>query len=83
MDLISGTAQVFGVSPEVMDKDPELGNRISGTTLRYEGYEAGDDIVGWAGSLEVTVTSAGMYVESIHSDPETARAAALARVSGR
>jgi hypothetical protein len=82
MESISGTAQVFGMSPEVMDRDPELGNRIAGTTLQYEGFEVGDDVVGWAGSLEVTVTAAGMYVEAIHADPEAAKAAAMARVSG-
>ena len=82
MESISVTAQVFGVSPEVMDKDPELGNRIAGTTLHYEGFEVGDEIVGWAGSLEVTVTAAGMSVDAIHADPDAARSAALARVSG-
>ena len=80
MDTISGTARVFEVSPQVMDKDPDLGNRIAGATLQYEGFEAGDDIVGWAGALEVTVSGAGMYVEAIHADPEAAKAAALARV---
>jgi hypothetical protein len=82
MESISGTAQVFEVSPEVMDKDPELGNQIAGTTLYYEGFEIGDDIVGWVGALEVTVTAAGMYVEAIHADPEAAKAAATARASG-
>lgn len=81
MEQISGTAQVVGVSPQVMEKDPELGSRISGTTLRFEGFEVGDDIIGWVGSLEVTVTSSGMYVDAVHPDPDMAREAALARTT--
>lgn len=81
MEQISGTAQVIGVSPEVMAKDPELGTRISGTTLRFEGFEVGEDVIGWVGALEVTVTSSGMYVDAIHADPDAAREAALARTT--
>ncbi len=78
MESVNGTARVMEVSPQVMERDPELGNRISGTTLHYEGFETADEIVGWVGSLEVSVTAAGMYVIAIHADPEAARAAASA-----
>lgn len=81
METISGTAQVIGVSPEVMDRDPDFGSRIPGTTLRFEGFEVGDDIIGWVGSYEVTVTSTGMYIDAVHPDAETARAAAEARAT--
>jgi hypothetical protein len=82
METVSGTANVYEVSPEAMAQDPQLGNTIAGATIHFEGFEVGDEVIGWAGVLEVTVDSSGAYVEAIHPSEEAARGAATARASG-
>ena len=79
MEPISGTAHVYEVSPEVMAQDPELGDKIAGATIHYQGFEVGDEVYGWAGVLELTVDSVRVYVEAVHASEEAARDAAAAR----
>ncbi len=54
-------------------------SRVRPSTI--EGFEVGDEVIGWAGVLEVTVDSSGVYVEAIHPSEDAARDAATARAS--
>lgn len=52
---------------QVPDADRDLAERIAGTMLLYSGYEVGDEIIGWAENLEVTVSRGGIFIEALHA----------------
>jgi hypothetical protein len=81
MELVSGTGQVIGMREQVPEANQDLAERIAGTTLHYSGYEVGDEIIGWAENLEITVSSGGIFVEALHKDATAAEKAATERAN--
>lgn len=81
MELVQGTGQVMGMREQVPEADRDLAERIAGTTLHYSGYEVGDEVIGWAENLEVTVSGGGIFVEALHEDAKAAEKAATERAS--
>lgn len=81
MEIVTGTAKVIGMREQVSEADRELAERLAGTTIHYSGYEVGDEVIGWAESLEVTVSAGGIFVEALHESPSAAEKAATERAT--